>query len=76
MPFRPSTQPSGQGPQQAQEHRHVAERIEDGKARGGIGGMMARVSGMAGAGLAFARMYLAKPKSNALPRSIRLQPAW
>jgi magnesium-protoporphyrin IX monomethyl ester (oxidative) cyclase len=56
--------------------RLAAARIEDGKARGGIGGMLARASGMAGAGLAFARMYLAKPKSNALPSSIRLQPAW
>ena len=43
---------------------------------GGIGGLVARASGMAGAGLAFARMYLMAPKSNALPRSIRLQPAW
>ncbi|WP_324076469.1 MAG: magnesium-protoporphyrin IX monomethyl ester (oxidative) cyclase [Erythrobacter sp.] len=56
--------------------RLAAERIEDGKARGGIGGLIARASGMAGAGLAFARMYLMAPKANALPRSIRLQPAW
>lgn len=56
--------------------RLAAERIEDGKARGGIGGLIARASGMAGAGMAFARMYLMAPKANALPRSIRLQPAW
>ncbi len=56
--------------------RLAAARIEAGKERGGIVGMAQRVSGMAGAGLAFARMYLQKPKSNALPRSIRLQPAW
>jgi len=61
---------------QMEKLRLAAERIEEGKARGGIGGMMQRASGMAGAGLAFARMYLQKPKSNALPRSIRLQPAW
>jgi magnesium-protoporphyrin IX monomethyl ester (oxidative) cyclase len=61
---------------QMEKLRLAAERIEDGKARGGIGGMMSRISGMAGAGLAFARMYLQTPKSNALPRSIRLQPAW
>jgi magnesium-protoporphyrin IX monomethyl ester (oxidative) cyclase len=61
---------------QMEKLRLAAERIEEGKARGGIGGMMSRISGMAGAGLAFARMYLQKPKSNALPRSIRLQPAW
>ena len=61
---------------QMEKLRLAAERIEDGKARGGIGGMIARASGMAGAGLAFARMYLQRPKSNALPQSIRLQPAW
>jgi magnesium-protoporphyrin IX monomethyl ester (oxidative) cyclase len=61
---------------QMEKLRIAAERIEDGKARGGIGGLLARASGMAGAGLAFARMYLMAPKANALPRSIRLQPAW
>lgn len=61
---------------QMEKLRLAATRIEDGKARGGIGGMIARASGMAGVGLAFARMYLQRPKSNALPRSIRLQPAW
>jgi magnesium-protoporphyrin IX monomethyl ester (oxidative) cyclase len=61
---------------QMEKLRLAAARIEDGKARGGIGGMLQRVSGTAGAGLAFARMYLQRPKSNALPQSIRLQPAW
>lgn len=61
---------------QMEKLRLAATRIEEGKARGGIGGLMLRASGMAGAGFAFARMYLQKPKSNALPRSIRLQPAW
>ena len=61
---------------QMEKLRLAAERIEDGKARGGIGGLLARASGMAGAGLAFARMYLQRPKPNTLPRSIRLQPAW
>jgi magnesium-protoporphyrin IX monomethyl ester (oxidative) cyclase len=61
---------------QMEKLRLAAERIEDGKARGGIGGMMKRSSGMAGAGLAFARMYFQRPKPNALPQSIRLQPAW
>ncbi len=61
---------------QMEKLRLAAERIEEGKAKGGVGGMIARASGMAGAGLAFARMYLQRPKPNALPRSIRLQPAW
>jgi magnesium-protoporphyrin IX monomethyl ester (oxidative) cyclase len=61
---------------QMEKLRLAAERIEEGKARGGIGGMITRVSGMAGAGLAFARMYVQRPKSNPLPHAIRLQPAW
>lgn len=61
---------------QMEKLRLAAERIEEGKAKGGIGGLLSRASGMAGAGLAFARMYLQRPKTNALPRSIRLQPAW
>ncbi|MFN3862774.1 MAG: magnesium-protoporphyrin IX monomethyl ester (oxidative) cyclase [Erythrobacter sp.] len=56
--------------------RLAAARIEAGKERGGIVGLAQRVRGMAGAGLAFARMYLQRPRPNALPRSIRLQPAW
>ena len=56
--------------------RLAALRIEAGKERGGIVGLAQRASGMAGAGLAFARMYLQRPRPNALPRSIRLQPAW
>jgi magnesium-protoporphyrin IX monomethyl ester (oxidative) cyclase len=61
---------------QMEKLRLAAGRIEAGKEAGGIGGFLQRASGMAGAGLAFARMYLQKPKSNALPQSIRLQPAW
>jgi magnesium-protoporphyrin IX monomethyl ester (oxidative) cyclase len=61
---------------QMENLRLAAARIEDGKARGGIGGLISRVSGTLGAGLAFARMYLQRPRSNALPSSIRLQPAW
>ncbi len=61
---------------QMEKLRLAAARIEAGKERGGIGGWLDRLSGMAGTGLAFARMYLQKPKSNALPASIRLQPAW
>jgi magnesium-protoporphyrin IX monomethyl ester (oxidative) cyclase len=54
----------------------AARRIEDGKERGGIAGFALRASGMAGAALNFARLYLHPTKSNALPGSIRLQPAW
>ena len=56
--------------------RLAACRIEDGKEQGGIGGLAKRLSGVAGAGWAFARMYFHRTKPNALPQSVRLQPAW
>jgi magnesium-protoporphyrin IX monomethyl ester (oxidative) cyclase len=59
-----------------EELRLAACRIEDGKEQGGIGGLAKRVSGMASAGWAFARMYFHRTKPNALPQSIRLHPAW
>jgi len=62
--------------QDMEKLRLAAERVEDGKAQGGLGGMIKRASGMAGAGFAFARMYFRKPKTNALPATIRLQPTW
>jgi magnesium-protoporphyrin IX monomethyl ester (oxidative) cyclase len=56
--------------------RLAAVGIEDAKARGGIGGALGRAAHMAKAGLAFARMYFLKPKTNALPATTRMQPAW
>ncbi|MCX9147193.1 magnesium-protoporphyrin IX monomethyl ester (oxidative) cyclase [Erythrobacter sp. WG] len=61
---------------QMENLRLAAARIEEGKEQGGLGGLVKRVTGAAGAGLAFARMYLQRPRANALPGSIRLQPAW
>lgn len=56
--------------------RKAAVRIDDGKAQAGLGGLAKRISGMAGAGFNFARLYFHRAKPNALPESIRLQPAW
>lgn len=56
--------------------RMASDRIVAGKARGGIGGLMMRASGMAGAGYNFARLFFQPAKSNTLPQAIRLQPAW
>lgn len=56
--------------------RQAALRIEDGKEQGGITGFAKRISGMAGAGFNFARMYFHRTKPNTLPQSIRLYPAW
>ncbi|MEO0690867.1 MAG: magnesium-protoporphyrin IX monomethyl ester (oxidative) cyclase [Pseudomonadota bacterium] len=62
--------------QQMENLRLAANRIDDGKAEGGLGGWAKRVSGMAGAGWAFARMYFHRTKPNTLPATIRLQPTW
>ncbi len=54
----------------------AAQKIEAGKERGGVVGALQRVSGMVGAGLSFARLYVHRTKPNALPQTTRLQPAW
>ena len=56
--------------------RLASVSIEDAKGRGGLSGALGRAGGLARAGFAFARMYFMKPKANALPATIRLQPAW
>ncbi len=56
--------------------RLASVAMDDARARGGIGGRLARVGNMAKAGLAFARMYLMKPRENTLPATVRLSPAW
>ncbi|MDJ0979621.1 MAG: magnesium-protoporphyrin IX monomethyl ester (oxidative) cyclase [Erythrobacter sp.] len=61
---------------QMEKLRIAADRIEDGKTQGGLGGFVKRASGMAGAGWAFARMYFHRTKANTLPATIRLQPTW
>ncbi len=61
---------------QMENLRKAANRIDEGKARGGVTGMVQRISGMAGAGWAFARMYFQRARPNELPQTIRLQPAW
>lgn len=54
----------------------ASRRIDAGKARGGIVGTLQRYSGVASAGLAFARMYFHRTRENALPASVRMQPSW
>lgn len=61
---------------QMENIRLAALRIEAGKNAGGIGGFAKRVSGMARAGFAFARLYFHRTRTNELPATIRLQPAW
>ena len=50
--------------------------IEDAKERGGIIGVLGRAKHMGKAGFAFARMYFMKPRTNELPQTVRLAPAW
>jgi magnesium-protoporphyrin IX monomethyl ester (oxidative) cyclase len=61
----------------AMEQLRVASLgIDAAKARGGHAGTAAKVRHMAGAAAAFARMYFLRPQRNALPATVRLQPAW
>lgn len=53
-----------------------AAMIEDGKARGGIGGLWKRAAGSVTAGAAFLRMYLLPTEGNPIPAQVRMAPAW
>lgn len=54
----------------------ATQLIDDGKTEGGIRGVWKRATGFAKAALSIARLYFIPAKANALPATIRLQPAW
>ncbi|RYY35660.1 MAG: magnesium-protoporphyrin IX monomethyl ester (oxidative) cyclase, partial [Sphingomonadales bacterium] len=54
----------------------ASRRIEAGKRHGGIGGAWQKLSGVAGVGAAFASLYFHRARTNELPATVRLQPAW
>ncbi|MEL6298670.1 MAG: magnesium-protoporphyrin IX monomethyl ester (oxidative) cyclase [Pseudomonadota bacterium] len=54
----------------------INESLEDAKAQGGIGGRIKSGWHMARAGFTFARLYMLPVKSNEIPETSRLQPAW
>jgi magnesium-protoporphyrin IX monomethyl ester (oxidative) cyclase len=54
----------------------ASNRIAAARERGGLMGTVQRIVGTAAAGLAFARMYFHRTRSNELPASVRLQPTW
>ncbi|WP_033920124.1 magnesium-protoporphyrin IX monomethyl ester (oxidative) cyclase [Sphingomonas sp. 37zxx] len=56
--------------------RLASLRIEAGKRQGGVVGMFKRVTGMAAAGFAFARLYCHRAERNEAPASVRMVPAW
>jgi magnesium-protoporphyrin IX monomethyl ester (oxidative) cyclase len=52
------------------------QRMEAGKARGGVLGRLQQAWGAAGLGLTFARLYVMPVQRHALPRQIRMAPVW
>jgi magnesium-protoporphyrin IX monomethyl ester (oxidative) cyclase len=56
--------------------RLIANAMSAARARGGIIGNIQRVGLAAAAGVTFARLYLLRTRRSAIPRQIRLSPAW
>ena len=56
--------------------RVLGVRMAAAKAQRGLGGGLKRLILLGGCGLTIARLFLMRPKSHALPREIRLAPAW
>jgi magnesium-protoporphyrin IX monomethyl ester (oxidative) cyclase len=54
----------------------ASRRVEQGNAKGGLSGTLLKLRGIAGVGFSFASMYFHRTRSNTLPETIRLQPAW
>jgi magnesium-protoporphyrin IX monomethyl ester (oxidative) cyclase len=54
----------------------AARSIEDAKGQGGLMGRLKQAALSGAAALTFARIYLIPSRTNALPASIRLAPAW
>jgi magnesium-protoporphyrin IX monomethyl ester (oxidative) cyclase len=56
--------------------REINERLEQAKAKGGPLAPLRRLRWSAAAALTFARLYLLPTRSNTLPASARMEPAW
>jgi magnesium-protoporphyrin IX monomethyl ester (oxidative) cyclase len=54
----------------------ASRQVAAGKARGGIGGTITRVAGMAKAAYAFAALYTIPAHRHTVPANPRLQPAY
>ncbi|MCW6507312.1 magnesium-protoporphyrin IX monomethyl ester (oxidative) cyclase [Lichenifustis flavocetrariae] len=54
----------------------ITNAMAEAKRQGGLVGNIKRVGLVAAAAATFARLFLLAPKSNALPATIRLSPAW
>ncbi len=55
---------------------YCAQRAEEGKLAGGLFGQLRKAAWSVAGAAVFARMYFIPVKSNALPETTRLQPAW
>ena len=56
--------------------RRANDSIQAGKEKGGVGGYLTQINGMARAGWHFARMYFHRTKSNTVNQPVMLRPAW
>jgi magnesium-protoporphyrin IX monomethyl ester (oxidative) cyclase len=56
--------------------RMLSLKMQEAKARGGIGGALQRGACAVGAAFTFARLYLLPVKRHALPEQVRVVPAW
>jgi magnesium-protoporphyrin IX monomethyl ester (oxidative) cyclase len=56
--------------------RRITERIATARAQRGLGGALKRAALVASAGLTLGRLFLRRPQRHALPRQIRMAPAW
>jgi magnesium-protoporphyrin IX monomethyl ester (oxidative) cyclase len=54
----------------------INDRITAAKAQGGVGGRLKATWGGLQAAATFARLYLMRPKENALPEKSRMVPSW
>ncbi len=54
----------------------ATRRIENGKERGGLTGAWQKLRGGMGVAVNFAALYFHRTRSNTLPATVRLQPAW
>ena len=56
--------------------RLISGKLTAAKGQNGLGGRLKRLGLMAGAGLTFARLYLARPQRHDLPAQVLMAPIW
>jgi len=56
--------------------RRISTSIAEAKGQHGVGGWLKRIGLAGAAGLTLARLYLLRPRRNALPQQVLMAPAW